>query len=437
MKFVYFFFIVLFITSCNKENPPEVQETEYFAKLLSGNQQSGLINQELDSPIIIEITDENGQNYSKANMSFLTPNGNLFSEFKLFSQPYYVHWLLGCSIGIQNALIVIKDSAEIPIDTINISATARKDPLWNRVCGLPLATDNGQFKFSPIAKFIKHPDGSLYTIAFPAAYSSLYVSSDNGESWSKKYTLNDYFRINDLTINNSGDFFMSAENGLFKSHDCISWIKIIDKPIARCFALDSKTLFACGSASPEIYRSDNNGETWNETIISYTKSNVIKYAEYILQAEKIGEDKILLFNGDLLISNDNGLSWNIFDNTTKFYISGFLVKNNIIYLATIAGPMIYMTDLDNISWTLLCTLKHHTFDPYQACEIYNYADNLFVLTDHCIYKIKQNGDTLNITTNIWSKIDGISKFIISANGNLVVGSEYKDNGVFYSKINVP
>jgi len=434
MKFISFLSIILLILSCNKENPPDAQETEYFAKLSSGNQQSGLINQELDSPIIIDITDENGQNYSKAKISFLSADGNLFSEFKWFSQPYYVRWLLGCNIGIQNALIVIKDSADIPIDTINISATTGKDPLWNRVCGLPMAIDNYQFKFSPIAKFIGHLDGSLYTIA---AYSSLYVSSDNGETWSKKYTLNDYFRINDLTINNSGDFFMSAENGLFKSDDCISWIKVIDKPIARCFALDSKTLFACGSASPEIYRSDNNGETWNETTISYTKHNVIQYAGYILQAEKIGEDKILLFNGDLLISNDNGLSWNIFDNTTMFYISGFLVKDNIIYLATIAGPKIYMTDLDNISWTLLCTLIHHPFDDNQACEIYNYADNLFVLTDHCIYKINQNGDTLNITTNIWSKMDGISKFIISADGNLIVGSEHKDNGVFYSKINVP
>jgi hypothetical protein len=264
MKLNYFLLTVLLLAlSCKKEKNLDIQKTEYTAEILSGNQQYGIINQELDSIITIKITNKNGEIHHNAKISFLTSNGSLFSVHHYFSDVYKMHWLLGCDEGIQDASIVVKDSADRLIDTLKIFSSAVKGDLWNRVCGLPLKIESADFLFAMTHKIIEHPDGTLYVLVFSFSDCFLYSSVDNGENWTKKFDFSNFVRVHDIVMGSNGDFFMSSDKGLFKSSDCKNWNKVIEEPINKCFPVDDNTLFACGYIIHYIYRSDDIGETWN------------------------------------------------------------------------------------------------------------------------------------------------------------------------------
>lgn len=450
MKLIYFIAAIVLISSCTKDktsDTPDTPKPKFKVEIVSGNQQNGFINQELGNPIIIKVTNPEGVPYNRANISFITSDGNLLSQYGPFlSGTYLTYWMLGCKEGIQNASVIISDTVGKPIDTLQISANVAKDTPWNRVCGLSVKVDGYKFYLSNVRKIIEHPDGTIYTLLTSYSDILLYSSTDNGASWTEIFNCTAYRHVHDLIIDESGNFFLSTDKGLFKSSDCKNWKKVLDAMINKCFSVDNQTLFANEFLFKTIYRSDDKGETWIKAPISHLNEfNARWYSENIRQIKKIDNNKILLLDGnkDLLLSKDNGKTWEIFTNTSQFLDkTGFTIKNNDIYLVNITGgesiPEVYKSDVTNVSWSLFCALRHtpHTSDDIQ--EIASSTDNLYFLTSSCIYKVNQNGDTLNVTNNIWSKMVNINNFLVSKQGFFLVGSDYSDGkGIFRSKLSNP
>jgi hypothetical protein len=421
MKQICFFLLVIFISSCEKDKVADHKNNAFVAETKSGNNQKGFINQELDSTISIVVKDLNGRAYSRARISFSTNDGNML-QYEISSGIYGVRWLLGCNEGIQNGSIVIKDSLDRLIDTIKVSAAVTKDLIWNRACGIPLRIEYKLFIFPMIKKIAEHPNGSLFIIDYSG---DLYGSADNGESWNKTYSFSNLLS-HDISINENGSLFLSSDSGLYKSSDGLKWNRILNKPVPRCFVLDNNTLVTF------MQRSDDEGKTWRNFSASYiNRYGVLQYNEAIMQIKRIDNNQIVLLNddGELLLSQDNGETWRIFTNTNTFWdISGFFVKDNNIYLVNIDGgdsnPRVYKSSLDNISWTLFCTLSHRPGNYYQVTDISSYGNYLYFLTDNSIFKVSQSGETSIIS-------DFTGSFITSKNSNLVVCT---NNGVFYRHI---
>lgn len=441
MKHLCIFISILLVLSCKKEqNESSIKNIGLKAKIVSGNNQLGLINQELDSTIKITVSDIKGDPYKKAKLVFNTTNGKMMQDD---SNLYAVHWFLDCNVGIQNASIIVYDSIDRLIDTLKISSYAKKDSIWNRACGFPLRIQDSRFIFPTIQKIIEHPNGTIYLTTY--SYSEgMYASIDNGVTWNEQFSFNKFSRVHDISINENGTFFLSTDSGLFMSNESMQWKKILNERIDKCFVLDNQTLFACAGRY-YIYRSNDEGETWNKISIPYiNRYGFLQYAEYIKNILRLDSNQILLLNDekDLLISKDNGTTWEILSKTNTFWdISGFFLKDGNIFLVNIDGaesiPKVYKSSLNNISWSIFCTLTHRPGNYYEVSEIFSYENYLYFLTDNCIYKVDENGNSVNITKNVWNKINDISKFLISKNGYIIIGSEYKDKGVFYSKINMP
>jgi len=448
MRFLYFFVFIILISSCKKEktpDTPDIPKPKFKVEIISGNQQNGFINQELNNPITIKVTSPEGKLYNRAKISFITTDGNLLFQYGPFlSGTYLIYWMSGCKEGTQNASILVSDTTGKAIDTLHVSANITKDTPWNRVCGLPVKVEGYKFYLSNTRKIIEHPDGTLYALLTSYSDYLLFSSTDNGESWTEIYNCTAYMHVHDITIDESGNFFLSTDKGLLKSSDCKNWKKVIDGMISKCFSIDNQTLFACDFLLKTIYRSDNKGETWNKVSISHiNESNTRWYSEGIMQVKRIDNRRIILLddNQDLLISKDDGTNWEYFTNTGQFLDkTGFLVKDNNIFLVNLAGwesiPVVYKSDLNTISWSLFCTLKNTPHNHYEISEISSTLNNLYFLTASCIYKVNQNGDTLNITKQIWGKMQFINKYLISKQGLFLVGSD-SDKGIFRSKINAP
>jgi hypothetical protein len=450
MRLLYFFVLVFLISSCTKEktqDTPKTPKPEFKVEIVSGNQQNGFINQELANPITIKVTSPEGTLYNRASIALITTDGNLISRNGFYpSGTYLVYWMLGCKEGIQNAAVIVSDSAEKPIDTIQISALVARDNPWNRVCGLPVKVEELKFNLSHVLKFIEHPGGIFYTLLISYSDYLIYSSADNGETWTETSNCTAYMHVHDLTVDANGNFFLSTDKGLFKSSDCKSWKKVIDGMMDKCFSIDNQTLFACEFLFKTIYRSDDKGETWNKTSISHiNESNARWYSEGIRQIKRIDNNKILLLddNKDLLLSKDNGTTWELFTNTNQFFHkTGFILKDNALYLVDITGgesiPKVYKSDITNVSWSLFCTLNHAPHNLDDLNKISSTIDYLYFLTSSGLYKVNQNGDTLNITNNIWSKMVNINNFLVSKQGTFLVGSDYSDGkSIFRSKLSQP
>ena len=286
--------MILFCISCEKEKSDNNLNNKFVIKILSGDNQTGFINQELDSAIYIMIKDINGKPYNSATISNGSKNGYIPNYIYASKGMYKVSWLLGSNEGSQKLSLVAYDSLKRLIDTVNISAIAKKDSYWNRSFGLPLFNDFS-FIFPTIQKFVEHPNGTIYCTT--SSYAGLFSSNDYGVSWGKYYDFSTLPGVNDLSINSDGTLFLSALSGLFKKSEGSDWSKIYDGLVNKCFVIDNNTLIIEASNTNNIYRSDDGGLTWNFNVIQYTNLyNVTAHAEYIKQIIRVDNDQILLLD---------------------------------------------------------------------------------------------------------------------------------------------
>ncbi|MGZ4854958.1 MAG: WD40/YVTN/BNR-like repeat-containing protein [Candidatus Angelobacter sp.] len=101
-----------------------------------------------------------------------------------------------------------------------------------------------------------------------AGRNAVAVSVSAGESWLPTRTLEPDFAINSVAVDNSGDVWIAARTGLFRSTDAgDSWKRVSSLRLADIqtvqFDDDNHRVLVTSGSSTNVFESGDNGRTWN------------------------------------------------------------------------------------------------------------------------------------------------------------------------------
>jgi photosystem II stability/assembly factor-like uncharacterized protein len=101
-----------------------------------------------------------------------------------------------------------------------------------------------------------------------AGRNTVAVSVSGGESWLPTKTLDADFSINSVAVDNTGDVWLAARTGLFRSTDAgDTWKKVSSLCLADIqtvrFNEDNHRVLVTSGLSINIFESTDNGRTWN------------------------------------------------------------------------------------------------------------------------------------------------------------------------------
>jgi len=94
------------------------------------------------------------------------------------------------------------------------------------------------------------------------------VSVSGGESWLPSKQLDPEFEINSVGVDNSGDIWLAARTGLFRSTDAgDSWKRVSSLRLANIqtvqFDEDNHRILVTSGSSTNVFESSDNGKTWS------------------------------------------------------------------------------------------------------------------------------------------------------------------------------
>jgi photosystem II stability/assembly factor-like uncharacterized protein len=94
------------------------------------------------------------------------------------------------------------------------------------------------------------------------------VSVSGGESWLPSKPLGPEFAINSVAVSNSGDIWLAARTGLFRSTDAgDSWKRVSSLRLANIqtvqFDDDNHRILVTSGSSTNVFESSDNGKTWS------------------------------------------------------------------------------------------------------------------------------------------------------------------------------
>jgi len=94
------------------------------------------------------------------------------------------------------------------------------------------------------------------------------VSVSGGESWLPSKPLDPEFAINSVAVSSSGDIWLAARTGLFRSTDAgDSWKRVSSLRLANIqtvqFDDDNHRILVTSGSSTNVFESGDNGKTWN------------------------------------------------------------------------------------------------------------------------------------------------------------------------------
>lgn len=155
--------------------------------------------------------------------------------------------------------------------------------------------------------------------------SGIELSSDGGKTWVPKQTPFAANRVNLIAVNDSTNsvFIYDYEKAIiYKSTDYAnSWISSLEnKPSITSLIVKNGILYATGY-SGQLYMSKNDGDLWDSiNVIANLKS---------VKISDSGRIFVITGNDQILISNDNGKTWNKLKNkNSDTFPYPLLISNN-------------------------------------------------------------------------------------------------------------
>jgi photosystem II stability/assembly factor-like uncharacterized protein len=239
------------------------------------------------------------------------------------------------------------------------------------------------------------------TNVFVGSSAGLFISSDNGGSWTNVNNgipaINTYALAYDSTNIYAGNYtgvFRSGDNGA-------NWVEINNHLTARfisSFASIGSYLFTTSQYGGGLYRSADNGETWE------LKNNGLPYFYTSLSLST--EGNALFVNGYLAsplgyydyVSYDFGESWALFEQNLPEveYIFSHINIGDTIIVNTDGNGVLRSLD-GGITWNPINTGLESIIDPntglYLAVpSMYLYDTTLFIGTTNGIYRSTNYGE---------------------------------------------
>jgi photosystem II stability/assembly factor-like uncharacterized protein len=101
-----------------------------------------------------------------------------------------------------------------------------------------------------------------------AGRNAVAVSVNGGESWLPSKPLDPEFAINAVAVDNSGDIWLAARSGLFRSTDAgDSWKRVANLKLANILTVqfddENHRVLATSGSSTNVFESSDNGKTWS------------------------------------------------------------------------------------------------------------------------------------------------------------------------------
>lgn len=178
----------------------------------------------------------------------------------------------------------------------------------------------------------------------PINFMKVFYTNDGGANWAEIYfsAEHDNVFINDAAIspNNPEKIFLARANGSLGTHGGLlittdagqNWIETIEGKTldAITFNPDNANDIMIGSAygfgAEKLYRSADNGVTWNEITVAWTDESLNNIKKIVFNPENTAQI-IVLEENEIVRTNDGGATW-----------------TNIVYPAGIATDYYYGTN---------------------------------------------------------------------------------------------
>ena len=105
------------------------------------------------------------------------------------------------------------------------------------------------------------------------------VSVNGGESWLPSKPLDPEFAINAVAVDNSGDIWLAARSGLFRSTDAgDSWKRVANLKLANILTVqfddENHRVLATSGSSINVFESGDNGKTWSAISVGWRVRNL-------------------------------------------------------------------------------------------------------------------------------------------------------------------
>jgi len=286
---------------------------------------------------------------------------------------------------------------------------------WNHA-GL---TDN-----SMMSTILYEPDGRMFAGNTDNANiaSHIYISPDNGVSWTQNDVGFASTRSADIAYTSTGEIFVGTgwANPINVSTDGINWTPkdwsttgFGSSTLALAIAIDSLDIIYTGHENDGMWRSIDNGASFQYIGLNYNPSNVsdIKISPnqtiFVSQTPFAGNPNGM-GNGFLFKSTDGGTSWSNTLLTTHGQPNCvFIASDDSIYVGSTQG--VWLSTDTGSTWSLLNTglntgnVAIHTLE--LGPDGYLYAGTGGAGVYRSVNKIKNTGTTLNISNSSANKTD--------------------------------
>lgn len=272
-------------------------------------------------------------------------------------------------------------------------------------------------------------NGVLYS---GSASTGVYVSYDNGISWSQRNTgfeNSNGLRIHKLAYLTSG-LFAATTDGIYKStNDGLNWIK---KSIGLQIGPGAIYIFAYSLFEDEgalyagtfnaIYKSSDNGDSWVAVTPLSMNMNICtfhKYNNLILAGTSSGN------RVPLIATTNNGMNWVNMNLNNNFPASAFCIYSEPGKIFTGTGIGVWLTTNSGANWVRRD--NGLSADPY-IFSFVKVGNTLFAATNNWVYKTTNDGMNWVLTNFSGQVFQDVNKLVYYNNRIYAAAS----TGIWYN-----
>ncbi|MFZ4399874.1 MAG: T9SS type A sorting domain-containing protein [Bacteroidales bacterium] len=316
------------------------------------------------------------------------------------------------------------------LSAYNVNTIAIKDStIYAGTSGFGLfkSTNNGNsWSYTGLYGFTINKIVIQDTNIFAGTTTGLYLSANNGISWTSLNTGLVNLNINSLAVSGS-NIFAVINNGLFlSSNNGTSWTTVnIGLPYPYNLGINSicingSNIFAGTSWDGGVYLSTNNGSSWTATSLTHKAISVIETNGNNIYAGTYTEG--------LYLSTNNGNTWSALG-PSNINIMGIALNGNNIFTLQNGGG-VYSSINNGNAWEPMNTGVYNQNGGSTVFSFASIGSTVFAGSDRGLYKSTNNGKDW-ITANTGLPYTEIWSLAISGN-NIYAGTV---NGVYLSTDN--